>query len=216
MINTLSKLILLLISTIFLGIILIIIIKKMNISKKIIKESYLVLFLCIFGEIFAGVILSDLEKFILILPGVLVLIPIVSGTRGSIMGIFCSRLTSSLHLGSIAPNFFRGGFFRNRPLTENILGILFLTTSIAIFSGIIAHYISIIFGFESAGLLKFIFIVLVASFLSDITLILSGIIISFVVFKKGLDPDNLLFPLNTTISDFISCFFLVLAVRIIA
>jgi mgtE-like transporter len=201
--------------TIFVGISAVIFMKKLNISRTIIREAILVLTICIFGEITAGIILSDIEQFLTILPGVLVLVPIVSGTRGSLMGIFNSRLTSGLHLGTIKPNIWQAISLKDRIIKENILGIVFLTMLIAILSGVIAHYFSVLFGFQSAGLFKFVFIVLVASSLSDISLILTGIVISFLCFKKGLDPDNLLFPLSTTISDIISILFLVLAVRIL-
>jgi len=92
---------------------------------------------------------------------------------------------------------------------------LFLSISIAILSGIIAHYLSLVFGYQSAGVFKFTAIVLIASFLSDITLILTGAVISFSTFKRNIDPDNMLFPINTTISDIISSLFLVIAVRIV-
>lgn len=212
--STISNFILLVIATFFVGSILIILLKKFDVSKKIIKESIFVLSLMIFGEIIAGVILSDISKFLEVAPGVIVLIPIVSGTRGSIMGIFCSRLTSALHLGYIKPTA-KNFFSRKSILTQNILGILVLSIFIAFLSGAVAHFTSIIFGYQSAGLLKFAFIVLIASFLSDITLILTGVLTSFISYRKGLDPDNLLFPINTTISDAISSLFLVLAVRMV-
>ncbi|MEM3405913.1 MAG: magnesium transporter [Candidatus Pacearchaeota archaeon] len=211
----LITLLFIIILTIFLGITLIIFMKKLKISKSIIKESLLILILCIFGEILAGIILSDIEKFLNLLPGVLILVPIVSGTRGSLMGIFCSRLTSALHLGSIEANFKKAFFLKDNNFKENVFGVLFLTILIAILSGAMAHYLCILFKFPSAGLFKFIFIVLIASFLSDFTLIITGTIISFFSFRKGFDPDNLLFPLNTTISDIISILFLVLSVRIL-
>jgi mgtE-like transporter len=203
-----------LILSIFLAIILIMALKRMKVSAFIIRQSYLILVLCILGEIIAGVVLSDIEKFLSLLPGIIVLIPIVSGTRGSIIGAFSSRLTSALHLGTIKP-FFRD-MFKEGPLKENILATLFLTISIAILSGIIAHYLSLVFGYQSAGVLKFTAIVLISSFLSDVALIATGITISFITFKRNIDPDNMLFPINTTISDIISSLFLVVAVRIIA
>jgi mgtE-like transporter len=189
--------------------------KKLNIARIIIKEAIFVLTICIFGELIAGIILSDIEQFLKVLPGVLVLIPIVSGTRGSLIGIFNSRLTSSLHLGTVKPEFWKAISLKDRVMRENIFGIIFLSIIISILSGIIAHYFSIFFGFQSAGLFKFVFIVLVASTFSDISLILIGVLISFISFKKGFDPDNLLFPLSTTTSDIISILFLVLSVRIL-
>lgn len=178
--------------------------------KRIIKEAMPILMICIIGEVAAGIILFNLEKFLSVLPGIVILIPIVMGTRGNILGIFASRLTSALHLGTIKPV-----FFRNKPLAENAFAALFLSVFIAILSGIAAHYTSFLFGFKSAGILNFVLIVLIASFLSDLTLIFISTGIAFISFIKGIDPDNILLPATTTISDFLSCFFLVLAAKIV-
>jgi len=53
--------------------------------KKIVKQSLPVLLICIFGEILAGIFLLNIENYISILPGILILIPAVMGTRGNIL-----------------------------------------------------------------------------------------------------------------------------------
>jgi len=54
-----------------------------------------------------------------------------------------------------------------------------------------------------------------AGFLSDSSLIILSIIFCFYAFKKNIDPDNIIIPSITTISDFISILFLFLSVNII-
>ena len=182
----------------------------MKLAQRIIKESFPILALCIIGEVTAGIILFNLEEFLNVLPGIVVLIPVVMGTRGNILGIFASRITSALHLGSIKPV-----FKNNSNLNDNAYAALFLSAVIAIMSGIAAHYAALMFGFQSAGIVRFTMIVLIASVLSDITLIAIATVIAFISFRKGMDPDNILLPLTTTISDAVSNLFLVLAVKIV-
>jgi len=184
--------------------------KSESLSGEIIRQSFPILALCIIGEVIAGVILFNLDNFFRVLPGIVVLIPVVMGTRGNILGIFGSRITSALHLGSMKPI-----FRNNRPLNQNAYAALFLSAIISILSGIAAHYATIIFGFQSAGIFKLTMVVLIASVFSDMTLIAIAIVIAFISFRRGIDPDNILLPLTTTISDAISTLFLVLAVKII-
>jgi len=182
----------------------------MKLFKSIVKQSLPVLFMCIFGEIVAGIFLLNIEQYLNVLPGLLILVPAVMGTRGNILGTVSTRLTSALHLGSIYPR-----IRKNPRLVTNIKAGIFLSCVISLFTGILAHFACIFLGFQTMGILKFAFISLLAGFLSDSSLILLSIFICFFAFKKNVDPDNIIIPVITTISDFMSILFLLLSVYLV-
>ncbi|OYT37842.1 hypothetical protein B6U82_01045 [Candidatus Pacearchaeota archaeon ex4484_31] len=80
--------------------------------------------------------------------------------------------------------------------------------------GIIAHFACIIFGFTSMGIVKFILIPMIAGFLSDIFIMVLTSSIAFLSFRKGHDPDNILMPSVTSISDVFSILALFLTVKV--
>jgi len=181
----------------------------MSLFKIIIKQALPVLILCILGEILAGLVVLNFEDYLSVLPGVLILVPVVMGTRGNILGIFANRLTTSLHLGTV---YLR--LRKNPVLVTNLKAAMFLSFIVAALSGVAAHYACMFFGFESMGLLKFVIVAIVASVLSDLSLIFVAVFVSFYSYKKEIDPDNIIIPIITTMSDFISNIFLLLAVKI--
>jgi len=182
----------------------------MKVFKNIIIQSLPVLFICIFGEIIAGIFLTNIESYLNVLPGILILVPAVMGTRGNILGTVSTRLTSALHLGTIYPR-----VRKNPLLNTNILAGFFLSVLISFLTGVAAHFACIGLGFQSMGIIKFTSISLLAGFLSDSSLILLSIFICFAAFKKNIDPDNIIIPTITTISDFMSILFLLLSVYIV-
>ncbi|MCD6368154.1 MAG: magnesium transporter [Candidatus Aenigmarchaeota archaeon] len=182
----------------------------MKLFDAIVKESLPVLFVCIFGEILAGIFLMNIEGYLNVLPGILILVPAVMGTRGNILGTVSTRLTSALHIGTIYPR------MRDNPvLVTNIKAGFFLSILISFITGIAAHFACVFLGFQSMGILKFALISLMAGFFSDASLILLSVLICFVSFRKNIDPDNIIIPTITTISDFTSILFLLLSVYIV-
>jgi len=144
------------------------------------------------------------------LPGLLILVPATMGTRGNILGIFSARLTSALHLGTIKPI-----FRRNIPLNSNIKTGIFLSVLISSFSGLVAHFACVFLGFESMGALNFVLIALMTAIFSDSFLIFVSVLVSFTSFKRNIDPDNILIPIVTTVSDFTSIMFLFVSVYLV-
>ena len=59
------------------------------------------------GGVFAGFLLAYSLSRILNISWALALYPIVLSTRGALTGIYCGRLSTSLHIGTILPRFLR-------------------------------------------------------------------------------------------------------------
>jgi mgtE-like transporter len=138
------------------------------------------------------------------IPGLLVVIPAVIALRGNINTALGSRLGSAYHLGIIdAENLW------NEELKQNILGSLILSFILSFIIGLLA-YISSIFLQIYPNPLILISIVIVAGGLSGIILAFLTIIIIYIVFKRGYDPDNITGPALSTFGDIITilCIFL--------
>lgn len=182
----------------------------MEVLKTLAKQSLPILILCIMGEIAAGVFLMNVDEYMELLPGLIILVPSVMGTRGNILGIFTSRLTSGLHLGTITPN-----LRRNNALKENALAMLALAAVVSVMTGVAAHLATSILGFKSMGILRFASVSFMTGFMTDLVMIMVSTVIGIFSFKLKADPDNVTIPLVTTISDFTSITFLLLSVKLV-
>ncbi len=167
-------------------------------AKEMLKQSLPLLVVCGLGGILAGSTLSNMGAILKNIPGLLVAIPAVIAMRGNISTAFGSRIGSAYHLGVIdSDNLF------NDELKQNILGTLVLSFIISFVIGILAYISSIFLGIYP-NLLLLISIVLIAGVLSGIILTFLTIIIIFIVFKRGYDPDNVTGPALATFGDVVT------------
>jgi len=172
-------------------------------AKEMVKQSLPLLVLCGIGGIVAGSALGIMIDLIQKIPGLIVVIPAIIAMRGNISTAFGSRLGSAYHLGIIdADNMW------NEELKQNIIGSIILSFLISLIIGILAFITTVIlFGtYVDLGILaiKLIFIVLIAGLISALILTLLTIIIIYLVFKRGYDPDNITGPALATFGDIIT------------
>jgi len=172
-------------------------------AKEMVKQSLPLLILCGLGGIVAGSTLGVMIDLIEKIPGLIVVIPAIIAMRGNISTAFGSRLGSAYHLGIIdADNMW------NEELKQNIFGSLLLSFLISIIIGILAFITTVIFFSPSLNLrlfaLKLISIVLIAGAISALILTFLTILIIYLVFKRGYDPDNITGPALATFGDIIT------------
>ncbi len=173
------------------------------------KESLLSLLFNL-GGIIAGTMVAasfglfSQERWIISLyPGIL-------SMRGVIGGLFSGRLSTSLHLGTIEASIF-GKSAKNFRLLQNSIVVLTFESSIllgfvallfeAAFWGITIYDVFAIFGILFATMSLSLLAI------SPIT-----IAVAFSSFKKGLDPDIIVYPIISTVADILVtlCYILVL------
>ncbi len=175
--------------------------------KQIIKHSTPTLFLSsIFGTT-AGTILNGSFSAILSNPSILALVPLFSGESGDLVSILGARLSSGLHIGSIESSL--------KPKGEalNNFGIIIILAIIVYpLIGILAHFGSLAIGIESVGLDKMILISTVAGLMLTPFMLLIAFYLSTISHRKGLDPDNIVIPLSTSLTDPVANTFLVIMV----
>ena len=182
--------------------------------KKILKELFLVLVLCTFGGVAAGLILNSMENELYKIPGLLVLLPAVLAMRGNISGAIGSRLGSALHLGLIEPR-----FKWNPALVDNIWASLILNVVMSFLLGIVAAVAYFLFFPSDANLgilgliIKLTTISLIAGTGAGIILTALSVFIAIATYSYGLDPDNVVNPILLTTGDILTVLCLLLTAK---
>ncbi len=144
------------------------------------------------------------KRFDAVMPIFLVLLPSYIGLGGNVGSVLGSRLSSGLHLGLIRPT-----VWRNRPLLSNISALtisgLISFASLGLFVYLLAHLTGIV----DLGPMRFMSITLLSgTCLISITVGVS-VWACFASFKRGMDPDDLVVPIVTTLADTVGIVLLV-------
>ena len=165
----------------------------------IIKQSLFALIICAFADIFAGIYLTKMIGFLILLPGILTMLPAAIDMRGNIYASMGSRLSTGLHTGEITPSL-RG----SKLIAENVYSSLVQTVVMATVIAFFAMLGGFLIGNQTIGFVHLFFISLFASLVAAIGLILTTLLVSIFSFKKGLDPDNVSSPLIASIGDILN------------
>ncbi len=178
--------------------------------KQIIKHSTPTLFLSsIFGTT-AGTILNGSFSVILNNPSILALVPLFSGESGDLVSILGARLSSGLHIGSIESSLKpTEGALRNFGI------IIILAIIIYPMIGILAYFGTLSLGIPSVGIKRMVLISTSAGLLLTPFILLIAFYLSTISYRKGLDPDNIVIPLSTSITDPVANTFLVTMVILV-
>jgi mgtE-like transporter len=165
--------------------------------KKIVLNGLPLLFICLLVEVLVGQILLLKEEVLLsYLPIFLISIPVINGVGGNIGSILGAHLASGLHVGSVQLSI-KDSIMHETVITAMIMGTVtyaFLSIGIyliGVFNGLTMNVT--LFSFVSTFLLTGILLVGLLSVVSVVT--------AFISFKKGIDPDDVVAPVVTTIGD---------------
>ena len=151
------------------------------------------------GGMLAGFMVASQLNVFQLSPWAIAVYPAVLTARGVISGVFSGRLSTALHVGTIHPRL-RGNTKRFYMLFKSIIFIT-LGTSVAM------SLVSMIFGSLFWGItfadFSDILIVILATMILGLTNSLLTIEIAFISFKRGLDPDVIVYPIMSTVADII-------------
>ena len=143
-------------------------------------------------------------------PGLLLLLPAFLATRGNVYGALGSRISSGLHQGLIEPR-----FERNPRLIAAVIASFINGIFISVFVGFFSWFVLTVLGRDAAALVELVGITLIAGVLTAIVLITGLLTLVFLGFKHGLDPDNLIGPIVTTLGDVFGVVFLYTALIVV-
>ncbi len=164
------------------------------------KETFLAYIFDI-GGLVAGLIVAYQLGVFRLAPWTIALYPAVLGAKGIIEGLLSGRLSTALHLGTVYPR-----FANNTKSFYNLLQavvVLTLATSVAM-SGISVVFGEVFWGITFADFPS-ILAVVVATMGLGLFLLLVTVKVAFISFKRGLDPDIMVYPImSMTASIFIT------------
>ncbi len=177
-------------------------------NLKVLVESLIALSFSA-GDILAGVLITFYLNLTLARPWTLMLYPLVIGSRGAINGVLSGKLSTCLHLGLIKPT-----IRKNTPNYRVIISSIFtLSFFFSLIIGLLIFFLSsLIF---RTGLNEFYTIVTTCVMIQGLSVLATTPLTSlqgFLSFKKGLNPDILIYPVSSTIADVLvtSCYILTL------
>jgi mgtE-like transporter len=176
---------------------------------RIYRESLGVLGVSLLGGLFAGTVLGSgaMREAFGQYPGLLLLLPAFLATRGNVYGAFGARISSGLHQGLIDPEFEWDDRLLNAVVASFVNGI-----GISVLIGVLSWAILAALGRESARLLELVGITFVSGLLTSVVLVFGLLLLVFGSYELGLDPDNLVGPVVTTLGDVFGVVFLYVAV----
>lgn len=172
--------------------------------KTIVKQSTPVLFVCSILGVVAGGIFNGSLTTLLTNTSLLTLVPLFSGESGSLVSILGARISSALHSGLIEP------ILRPKKNTGyNFLLSVILAIIIYPLIGILSDFSSYVIGGTGVGLDKIIEISTASGFILMPIMMIIVFYVSTISYRKGLDPDNIVIPVTTSITDSISSLILI-------
>lgn len=173
--------------------------RVLHLEPVLLRQSLGVLFICAVIDLLPGYFLGTLEEYLVLVPGLLVILPSTIGLRGNTFGALASRLSSKLHLGVIEPH-----FRNNRILKDQVVATGMQLMALSILIPIVGETVGLIFGLEFAPFTVLLFISLAAGLISGILMMMIALGITFLSFRKGWDPDNVSAPIIASSGDILT------------
>ncbi|MFB6352758.1 MAG: magnesium transporter [Halobacteriales archaeon] len=163
------------------------------------------------GGLVAGLVLGGMRAELRAVPGLLVLVPALLAIRGNVYGSLGARLSSGLHQGLVEP--------RLSVPDERVRAAI----AAAIANGLLASSFAAVAAWVVLGMLArpvapvgtLVTVALLAGVLSGSVLVVAVVGVTFLGYRRGLDPDTLVGPVVTTTGDVFGVAFLLLAVRVV-
>jgi mgtE-like transporter len=130
-------------------------------------------------------------------PWAIAVYPAILSAKGVISGLLSGRLGTGLHLGTVYPKFFKN--------SKSFYHLIHATVVLTLLVSIIMSSISLIFGsiFWGATITDLfdIMAVVLATMALGLTISVVTTKVAFVAFKRGLDPDIIVYPIMSTVAD---------------
>lgn len=168
-------------------------------TKTIITQSTPILFVCsIFGVLAGGIFNSSLDTLITN-QSLLTLLPLFSGESGSIVSILGARISSGLHSGLIEPS-----LKPKKNTGYNFLLSLILAVIIFPIIGFLAESSALMFNTTGVGYMRIMEISTISGLILVPVMMIVVFYISTISYRHNLDPDNIVLPISTSITDPIS------------
>ena len=145
-------------------------------------------------QLVSGTVLETYEAVLVQNPALLVLVPVQIGTAGNLASITCSRLTTSLYLGTyeLHPS--------NPDLRANAGAVFALAATVFGAVGVAAWAIGVALG-GALGLGRVLLVSLVSGMLLAVLVVVTSVAAVEISYRVGLNPDDTTIPVVTNVCD---------------
>mgnify|MGYP000250472968 FL=1 len=175
------------------------------------KQSFLALSFDL-GGLLAGSILLIFSDVLSFAPWALIIYPSIISMRGVIGGFFSGRLSTALHLGTVRPSLLNN----TRSFRVLVCSTVILTLQSSLMMGALAYFINVsLWGTRIIESLSIFSAVLTTMGLSLLFVSPVTIGISILSFKRGLDPDIIVYPIMSTLGDILVTLCFVFSLRLL-
>lgn len=178
--------------------------------NRIVRESLPALAFLLVFNLVAGQILNATESIFLAAPFLLILIPVINGVGGNVGTVLGARITSGLYTGTLSVRLWDRGL---RAQVRDALALYVLTfglLAIFIYGAAVGLSLTPPFGLE-----VLLILMLTTGLMLAGVLIVVAVGVAFLSFSRGLDPDNFVTPIVTTMGDLVGIAFLVLVLGVV-
>jgi mgtE-like transporter len=183
---------------------------SLEVTRKIVRESFPVLCLAIVLDVLAGSVVEPrVEGVFLPYPAFLLILPSFLEDIGALGSIMAARLGSKLHLGAVSPT--------ARPDATALLdGTVVLSIGVVQYSflSLATLVLSELLGKAHPGVPTFIGVIMVGAMIATLVASIIGYYAGVVSYRFGFDPDNHTIPMVTSGMDLLGVICLVIALSL--
>ena len=152
-------------------------------------------------DLIAGSIAALVSSYVVKMPWILIFYPPLLTVRGNISGMFSGRLTTGLHSGLILPS-----IRKNTEYFYSLRASIFLMSFInAIIVGFLAYGVSLVFAPTGNISLPLLISIAILSMMlpTILSIFFLAPLIAIISYKKGIDPDIIVYPVLSTLNDIV-------------
>ncbi len=180
----------------------------MNLLDKNFKEIFSGQVISNLGGLIAGLGIAIYTDKILLIPGMFVLLPGFLELRGNISGTLSSRLSSGFFVGAI-----KSDSMNSIIVKANVIASFLLVMIVSYFLGLLAYFFNFFVNHVSTP--RIIWIPLIAGIIANLVEIPLTLFLTFYLYKKGHDPNNIMGPFITSSGDITSVAAILIALWVI-
>jgi mgtE-like transporter len=164
---------------------------------KTIKESLFTMIIVAFMVNMTGTVLIGISNFVKNRKEIYMVYPALIGMIGNVGSVVGSTATTKLALGLLHPSF--------SSMKQHIKNI-FSAWGASLLMFILLAFLSLLINttFSFSSLYNLITILFLTNFFAVLAIVLLTYSISILTFKKGLDPDNFVIPLESSFADVVT------------
>ena len=165
--------------------------------KSIIRESSPLVVITSFGGVVNGIFLSTFSNELAREPAILIIYPVILNSLGGVGSIFGSLTTTKLALG-----FIRSRLLSISKMFSEFLGLISSSMLMSIFFSVLGYLFALSTGIK-IPFLRLLTISFFVGFFGAILISILSFMVGIVSFNWGLDPDNIVIPVESSMADII-------------